>query len=112
MKAPKANRSVRRAAERDEKKEALKSKDFKEAVRQTIRCKGPITSEELYKGMVNAIAAGHAELAVISEADSVNYFTNFDLMPIFNIISDAAEQAADEFNKHVSNEIAKRKDVN
>lgn len=108
----KINRRDRRASEREEKKAALKDEAFKEGVRQAIRCSGSITTEEVYKGIIQAIAAGHAELAIISESENLNYFTNLNLMPLFNVISDAAEHAAEEFNKKVYNEIEKAKNVN
>lgn len=108
----KANRRIRRLAERQEKKAALNDESFKEGIRQTVRCSGAVTTEEIYKGVVNAIASGHAELAIVSETEGLNYFTNLNLMPLHNVISEASEKAAEEFNKAVDAEISRLKDAN
>lgn len=100
------SRKQRRQAERTDKRVALSSKDFKEAVRQTVHCKGELTTEEVYNGVLQALTANHGELALIASVDGMNYFTNVDLTPLFNLLQDMAEKTADEFNKSVSKELS------
>lgn len=101
-------RTLKRKALRSDKRKALNSEEFKAAVRQTVHCKGELTTEEVYNGVLQALTANHGELALIASVNGMNYFTNIDLTPLFNLLQDAAEKAADEFNKSVTNEIAKR----
>lgn len=93
-----------------QKAEAIANKDFKEGTKQTIKCDGSITEEILYKGVIKALYSNHAELCIISKTAGLNYFTNLNLMPLFDIIAESVRIAAEEFNSKVRADMAKLND--